>query len=505
MRILAVSLASVLLTCVSVRAAVLRVCPDDPGDHVSLRAAVEAAESGDVIELCDGIFAGPDNVQIEIVGKDLTFRSQHGPEATVFFASIWDSVYGEYHPYRVFHIVSSNVRIEGITIKRSGTYADGSPDGGAILCEGGSLDLVRVNVPQGYPNIRARWGGAVALFGGSLSASDCVIGCVARDRGGAIYAEGGAVTLTRCVFDGSASCGGGAVWLEGGVIEDCSFVGGSAAYNCDQNPGGLAVVAGGSGDVQIVRCHFANRHDTGGAGVRRCASYRTVPRRHGVHTSAATGHMLIEDCVFEDCSSFAGACVSVGNATIRRTVFRRNYASFGGAADLRIGDGTIQECRFESSHGGPNGSPGCAVEVGSGRVAISASTFVGAIGEPAILVDSGASLDMDHTIIAFGTSGSSAVSCVDAASEVAVHCTDIFGNAGGDWVGCLAGLEGRDGNLAVDPLFCDGEVGDFHLRVSSPCAPPQSGDCGLIGALGVGCGTTALRPTSWGEVKVLYR
>ena len=45
---------------------------------------------------------------------------------------------------------------------------------------------------------------------------------------------------------------------------------------------------------------------------------------------------------------------------------------------------------------------------------------------------------------------------------------------------------------------------DFTLRESSPCVGtgPMGSD---IGAFGVGCGATAVEPTSWGAIKASYR
>lgn len=85
-----------------------------------------------------------------------------------------------------------------------------------------------------------------------------------------------------------------------------------------------------------------------------------------------------------------------------------------------------------------------------------------------------------------------------------VACTDVFGNTGGDWSGCLTGLNGTSGNISADPLSCDSAIGNLALRPGSPCAPANSA-CGQIGADGVGSGTTALWPTTWGEVKGMYR
>lgn len=68
-----------------------------------------------------------------------------------------------------------------------------------------------------------------------------------------------------------------------------------------------------------------------------------------------------------------------------------------------------------------------------------------------------------------------------------ITCTDIYGNEGGDWTGDLAGYLGVNGNISMDPLFCDPEAGVLTLRADSPCAPLHDPECGRIGAWPVGC------------------
>jgi len=99
---------------------------------------------------------------------------------------------------------------------------------------------------------------------------------------------------------------------------------------------------------------------------------------------------------------------------------------------------------------------------------------------------SGSSLTLINTIIAFSTDGE-AVYCDDT-SDMTLTCCNIFGNDGGDWVGCVADQCGQDGNILGDPRFCDAAQGDFTIAENSPCAPENNPECGLIGALSVGCG-----------------
>jgi hypothetical protein len=58
------------------------VKPDGTGDFPTIAAAIQAAVTGDVIELTDGTFMGPGNCQLRYQGKAITIRSQSGDPAT---------------------------------------------------------------------------------------------------------------------------------------------------------------------------------------------------------------------------------------------------------------------------------------------------------------------------------------------------------------------------------------------------------------------------------------
>ncbi len=82
-------------------------------------------------------------------------------------------------------------------------------------------------------------------------------------------------------------------------------------------------------------------------------------------------------------------------------------------------------------------------------------------------------------------------------------CNDVWGNPGGEYGGACGDPTGTNGNISVDPLFCDFENGDYRLGCDSPCL--NAPGCGQVGALGAGCGPTAVRETTWGRFKALFR
>jgi hypothetical protein len=98
-----------------------------------------------------------------------------------------------------------------------------------------------------------------------------------------------------------------------------------------------------------------------------------------------------------------------------------------------------------------------------------------------------------------GCAGRGAVSAYNA--NLQSSCNVFWQNAGGLGIYYTPGPTDR----IVDPLFCDVVGGDFRVMMGSPCIPPGSLDCGQIGAFGQGCGTVAVEPQTWGEIKAAYR
>ena len=150
-----------------------------------------------------------------------------------------------------------------------------------------------------------------------------------------------------------------------------------------------------------------------------------------------------------------------------------------------------------------------AVVVGGGDIEIrgctfynnSGLTFTGNIGS-GVTVYAGAFATIENCIIAAGNYGPAVM---NRGGTCSARCTDIFGNYDGDWVDCVEGQNGVNGNISANPLFCNVAQDDLRLDASSPCPPDNSGGCGLIGAHDVGCGTTAVDPTTWGYLKSMWQ
>ena len=111
---------------------------------------------------------------------------------------------------------------------------------------------------------------------------------------------------------------------------------------------------------------------------------------------------------------------------------------------------------------------------------------------------------VENTIVSFGHQGSIGG---QGGSTVSITCSDLFGNEWGDWNVWIASQANQNGNMSLDPLFCDAEGLDLRLSTGSPCLPDGSMGCGLIGALG-GCGAVSVpeyEGRSWGAIKGMYR
>jgi hypothetical protein len=95
-------------------------------------------------------------------------------------------------------------------------------------------------------------------------------------------------------------------------------------------------------------------------------------------------------------------------------------------------------------------------------------------------------MTIENSIIAFNEG--EAVYCLPGA-DAHLTCCDVYGNTEGDWISCIEDDQGVNGNIGVDPLFCDADIGNLRLLEDSPCAPfsAPNPECDLIGAWPVGC------------------
>ena len=182
-----------------------------------------------------------------------------------------------------------------------------------------------------------------------------------------------------------------------------------------------------------------------------------------------------------------GGSPSFAFATISNTIIAFNECDWGsGAAVIADAGARFIGCTF---HGNRSGSTKCS-SVGAQLVSVSSiGTF------------------LERTIIS-GSPDQMPIRC-ESYVEL-IECCNFFGNACGDDEGCLPGVFGVNGNISVDPMYCDPTLDalDFSLASGSPCLPgnhPDGAACELIGARGEGCDPTATTPASWGHLKSLFR
>jgi hypothetical protein len=220
------------------------------------------------------------------------------------------------------------------------------------------------------------------------------------------------------------------------------------------------------------------------------------------------GELSLVDCEITGNDGAAGAGIAAHGSALSATrcVVRDNAVGIGHGAGLNLVSSTfsITETIIAHNWASPPAAdwPALYIEGSSGDVTnCTVAANVNVLGGHAIGLAS-ATVLFERCVIAFNTDA--AFRCFGSAGIVSVRCTNVFGNPGGD------DFCGQDlgGNFSADPLFCDFENGDYSLDRASPCLPgqhPSGAECGLVGALGQGCGITPVETASWGRIKDVYR
>jgi hypothetical protein len=159
----------------------------------------------------------------------------------------------------------------------------------------------------------------------------------------------------------------------------------------------------------------------------------------------------------------------------------------------------VEACVFWNNTTIIGGGIGGAI-AGAGPGTIMDNTFVsnGAAGGGSAAFFQFGTIGLMRNIVA-GSVGAEAVHAFQA--SVTDDCNVYWNNAGGNTSGFTMAATSRE----VDPLFCGQAIGDFTVAQDSPCLPANSAGCGLIGALGEGCGSVSVEQRSWGTIKGGYR
>lgn len=216
-----------------------------------------------------------------------------------------------------------------------------------------------------------------------------------------------------------------------------------------------------------------------------------------------------------------GAVLCVGSApTLRDLVLASNSATDAGGGAITCVDASprLEDLRISNNSAAGDGGAllalgasapelesvylydnaatgdGGALHIDGGGAALRGCTVAfnvaGGVGG-GISAGPGAAVALDSTLVAFGLGGGGLAAA--AAGSYQIHCSDVYGNTGGDWVGQAVDATGSDGNIALDPLFCDPPGRVLTLDADSPCLP-QNNACAVgIGAFGEGCDLAHVR------------
>jgi len=255
--------------------------------------------------------------------------------------------------------------------------------------------------------------------------------------------------------------------------------------------------------TSIEKITITNANDGGIRCIASSPTFRlcTIQNSHPSGFVCINSSPYIQYCIFEDNEGgFGGGMNCIDSSLIiENCKFRNNWIEpIGGGLYTQSSTIQLSECAFTGNRAVAGGGLYCYTSI----VTIENCTFVynRGIDDAGGIYLSDSQATIVNTIVAFSTGGRG----IDFDGLLPViNCSDIFGNQDGDWVGGITDQLGLNGNIALDPLFCDPDLGDFQLRDGSPCAPDNN-DCEvLMGAWPVGC-STGTTHTTWSEIKTTY-
>ncbi|MHC4314205.1 MAG: right-handed parallel beta-helix repeat-containing protein [Planctomycetota bacterium] len=266
-----------------------------PSEYGTIQAAIDVAIDWDTVIVAEGTYTGNGNRDIDFHGKEITVRSDNGPENCII-----DCNGTEGEPHRGFYFHSgedTNSILSGFTI----TNGQG--------------------LEEQFGSNMWSLGGGIYCIGSGPRIANCIIRDNLATQGGGIFAwENSSPRITDCTVSGNSS--GVYCWRNSSLDIEDSIISGT---------GGRGIYCWDSPTVSIVNCTISDNLSEG----IRCDGY---------------GPLVINNCtIFNNQDSGIQALIQgTGNATISNCVISGNNASFNGGG-IRIstveqGLATITNC-----------------------------------------------------------------------------------------------------------------------------------------------------------------
>jgi len=174
-----------------------------PADYPSIQEGIAAAASGDEVLIAPGTYTGPGNWSISYEGKEITVRSESGPDDCIIDCQ------GRSHFITFEQDEGPGSVLEGLTILGSSGSA-----GGVVSVIGTSPVFRNCVFQYGFGTM----GGVVAASEGAAPLFDscAFLDSWAINGGAAMLMDGASITFIGCRFDGNHS--EGYIEEDGGVI-----------------------------------------------------------------------------------------------------------------------------------------------------------------------------------------------------------------------------------------------------------------------------------------------
>lgn len=345
------------------RADILEVRADGTGEFPDIRSAMFAAEPGDTVRLDDGTYSGPDNMNLNGLGKPLLICSRsNDPVRCVLDLEAPETPRGDLRDDVERRGFMFNQNEDSRTVVRGLTLRNGQTTGNycltmgpGICCVGGASPIIQSCI---FHDNYSSSGGALATgTGSSPLVVDCLFrGNSVRDEGGAIYMGDGSAHYLRCRFVANQTPirgGGIAVYGGTGKFEDCVFEENWA--DC----GSVMVV--NAGEPTFLRCLFRNNSSNEGGVVEtwngtttfvECTLAFNVARYGGVLNSRGG------EARFTSCTLYRNEGVSsimrIGDPTSKLHMDHSIIASSPDGMSIFCTGGTVEVacCDFFGNHDG---------------------------------------------------------------------------------------------------------------------------------------------------------